>query len=290
MLNRFNTTQKGILFAFVGFSFFTFADAFIKVLGEHYEAYAISFWNYAVVLILSLIFSLAGGIKKCLKTQTPFIHIARSLCMVFVSVFSVTALTKGLSMPTLYTVAFLGPMLVTIAAIPIYKERVSKQNWAIILLGFSGIAVAFLKDTTFLTPPIIYAFLMLFFGATTSLLSRTIDKSDHVLTIPFYTSLVIVITLFTYMGGHVPIPSPEHIPLFALGGSFLFIAVTGVMQAFRVGRYASAAAMQYTQMVVAIIISYYIFNDVPNMWMLVGAGMIIASGLLLIAQEKYKTK
>ncbi len=285
-----SNTQKGILFAFVGFSFFTLSDALIKVLGNHYEAYAISFWNYIVVLILSLIFSLIGGIKKSLKTQTPFIHIARSLCMVFVSVFSVVALSEGLPMPTLYTIAFLGPMLVTIAAIPIYKERVSRQSWAVILLGFAGIAVAFLKDATFLTPPVIYAFLMLFFGISTSLLSRPISKSDHILTIPFYTALVIVLSLFAYMRGNIPIPSMEHAPIFAIGGSFLFIGVTGVMHAFRIGRYASAASMQYTQMVSALLISYYVFNDVPNMWMLVGAGMIIASGLLLIAQEKFKTK
>ena len=281
-----SNTQKGILFAFVGFTFFTFSDALIKVLGSHYEAYAISFWNYVVVLAISLLFALVGGIKKCLKTKTPLIHIARSLCMVFVSVLSVSALSKGLSLPTLYTIAFLGPLLVSIAAAALYKEHISRQGWAIILLGFAGIAVAFLKDATFLTPPVIYAFLMLFFGVSTSLLSRPISNSDHVLTIPFYTSLVIVTALFTYMHGTVPIPSPEHVPIFAMGGSCLFIAVTGVIQAFRIGRYASAAAMQYTQMVVAIIIGYYFFDDVPNGWMLVGAGMIIASGLLLIMQQK----
>ena len=285
-----SNTQKGILFAFIGFTFFTLSDALTKALGDHYIAYAISFWNYVVVLILSILFALIGGVKRCLKTKTPFIQIARSLCMVFTSVFSVFALSSELSMPTIYTIAFLGPLLVTIAAIPLYKERVHKQSWVIILLGFSGIAVAFMKDSAFLTPPVIYAFLMLIFGVSTSLLSRSIDKSDHILTIAFYTSLVVVITLFTYMYGNVPIPSPEHVPIFILCGSFLFIAVTGAMQAFRIGPFARVAPLQYTQMVSAIIIGYYFFGDVPNTWMLVGAGMIITSGLLLIAQEKYKTK
>ncbi len=279
-------TQKGILYTFVGFNCFTLVDMCMKLLGQSYDVSVISFWSYFISLVMCIVFSLPIGIKSSLGTNTPLVHIARGVCMLFVSIFSIAALSKNLPLATLYTIIFLSPAVTTIGAIMFYNEHVSKRGWKIIILGFSGIIVAFHKESSFFNPATFYAFGVLCFAVIANLLSKHINEQDSLLTLPFYPALVIVVSLFVYMRGNIPLPEITDIPVFMFGGSLLFFALMGIIQGFRIAPYAKAAPMQYTQMISGIIVGYYVFGDIPNIWIIIGAGMIVASGLLLITQKK----
>jgi len=282
------STKKGILYAFLGFNCFTLSDACVKWLGMEngYSVIDVLFWVYLTVLMICTLLALPQGVKKKLGTRKPLIHIARGGLMLLLSGCAITALSNGMSLATLYTIIFLSPVIITIAAIPIYKERVSRKSWQIILLGFAGIIVAFHKDISLFNSQIFYALGVLGAGVTTNILSRPIDKRDSLLTLPFYPAAIIVPSLFLYMHGQIPLPAIEHIPVFLLGGITLFFAIIGVAQGFRTAPFAKVAPTQYTQMISGIIIGYYLFSDVPGTLMLIGAGMIISSGLLLITQKR----
>jgi len=285
-------TKKGILYAFLGFNCFTLSDVCVKWLGMEngYSVITILFWVYLTVLMICTLFAIPQGFKKKLGTRKPLIHITRGGLMLLISGCAVTAFSNGMSLATLYTIIFLSPAITAIAAIPVYKERVSKKSWQIILLGFAGVIVAFHNDISFFHTQIFYALGALVIGVTINMLSRPIDKRDSVLTLPFYPAAIIVPSLFLYMHGQIPLPDIEHIPVFLLSGIIQFFAIIGVVQGFRIAPFAKVAPTQYVQMVFGLVMGYYIFGDFPGMWMLVGAGMIISSGLLLIAQEKFKTK
>ena len=45
----------------------------------------------------------------------------------------------------------------------------------------------------------------------------------------------------------------------------------------------------YTQIVWAVMLGYLVFANVPTRWTLVGAGIVIASGLYLIYRERKVT-
>ncbi|MCK5373926.1 MAG: DMT family transporter [Alphaproteobacteria bacterium] len=281
-----SNTQKGILLAFIGFNCFTISDACIKWMGDHYDVTTIIFWIYLIILIIGTIYALFAGVNKTLTTHKPVIHIARGIFMLITTGFAVSALSTSLSLATLYTIIFLNPMLITIAAIPLYKEPVSKRHWQIIILGFTGIIVAFHKDVSIFTPQIFYAFCVLFACTITNLLARPIDKRDHILTLSFYPALITVPAILIYTHGYVPLPSTEDIPVFILVGITTLLALSCVSHGFRIAPHAAVAPTQYTQMIFGIIIGYYVFGDVPGTWLLIGAGIIISSGLLLVMQKK----
>ncbi|MCK5384046.1 MAG: DMT family transporter [Alphaproteobacteria bacterium] len=285
-----SNTQKGILLAFVGYNFFTMSDTCIKLLTASYSISTISFWSSFIVLLMSLIFALLKGVKKTLGSRKILIHIARSIFVLIASVCAVAAFSKGLSLATFYTILFLCPVVTAIGAALVYKERISRLSWSVILLGFAGIIVAFVKDASFSSPAIIYAVGVLFFGALVNLMARPIDKRESMLTFPFYPSVVIVFSFLVYIvlykGESVPIPAVADIPVFAINGFCIFMAQMFVLQGFRIAPHAYVAPTQYTQMISGIVAGYYVFGDVPGPWVFVGAGIIIASGLLLVTQKK----
>jgi drug/metabolite transporter (DMT)-like permease len=281
-----SNTQKGILYAFLGFNSFTLVDGCTKWLGDSYAVSTVLFWVYLIALITTVLVAVPTGLKKSLRTRTPFIHIARSLLLLILAGCAVTAFSKGLPLSTLYTIVFLSPALSTLAARALYKEQISKGSWQVILLGFAGIIVAFYKDISLLSPGILYAFGVLGASITINILARPIDRRDSVLTLPFYPALILPLAILVYTRGSIPLPSLVDVPVFAFGGIMLFFAMIGVIQCFRIAPYAKVAPMQYTQMLSGIVVGYFVFNDMPGIWMLLGAGMIITSGLLLIMQKK----
>lgn len=285
-----SNTQKGILFALAGYNFFTLSDTSVKLLGDSYSAIDILFWSYFFSLFLCIALAFPKGLKKSFASKKLTVHLLRSVCMLLVAFSAACALTSGLALPTFYTIVFLSPALTAVMALILYKEKISRLGWGVIILGFTGIVIAFTKDASFSSPAIIYCFGVLFFGAAVNLTARPIGKNESMLTFPFYPALVITILLVAYFllyeKNGLPVLNMTDIPIFTMNAFFVLMGQMLVMQGFRIAPYAYVSPMQYTQMLSGIAAGYYIFADIPGPWMLVGASIIIISGILLITQKK----
>ena len=293
MFGALNNTQKGILTAFAGFTGFAVADACAKWLGAHYALLPILFWTYLVSFILGLCFSpFLGGIKQTLRTKKLRIHIARTTSIMTANLFIVSALKGENSLPlsTFYTIVFLAPFCITIAACFFYKEKVFLKNWLVIALGFSGILVAFRFGLTDFSINVFYAFCALVFLVPLSLLARLLTHDETLLSLSFYPALVTIIILGPLLLQHPVFPDLNHLPVFLLNGICVTIGLSGIAYGYRIARFAVIAPIHYSQMVVALILGYLIFGDVPDLWMMAGATIIIVSGLLLIVQKEHKSR
>lgn len=285
MLSSLNTTQKGILIAFSGFTSFATADACAKWLGMHYDILHVIFWTYYVSLVIGLCFSrFLGGINQTISTKRLALHIGRGVCALGIALCVVSALKgeNALPLSTLYTILFLAPFLITIAACPIYKEHVSLKNWIIIAFGFSGILVAFRFGLTAISIEMLYAFLALVFIVALSLFARPLDHQETLLSLSFYPNITILFLLGLYLLPDMPLPHPDHMPVFLLNGLCVTIGLSAIAYGFRIAPYSIIAPLHYSQMVIALVAGYIVFGDVPDLWMVAGAGIIIASGIMLV--------
>ncbi len=287
MFARFTTTQKGIVAGFMGFTGFALADSCAKWLGAYYDTFHVLFWTYLICFIFGLLLSpVLGGLKDTLKTDKLFIHLGRGICSLIVGCLIVTALSNGLQLSSLYTVLFLSPFLTTVAAIPIYKEPVSLRNWIIILCGFSGILIAFHDGLASITVEIVYALCALLFIVGMGLLARPLAKDETLLSLSFYPSLTIFAVLFFPIFSTISLPAMEHLHVFALNGLFVTFGLTGIAYGYKTAPFAIIAPIHYSQMVFALILGYLVFDDVPDFWMMVGASIIIISGIFLVFSKK----
>lgn len=286
MLSTFSSTQKGILCALAGYSTFVISDTCSKYLSASYPVFMVVGWMYFCSLLLGIIFSRwTGGLKKTFQTKKMTVHLGRGLFNFGLAVTVVTAF-QHLPMTSVYPVLFLAPFLITILAVPIYKEHVPPINWAIILLGFCGVVIAFRPWTGDINPWLISAFLCIFCISGLGLLARKLDKDETLLSLSFYPNLMNVILLFPLSLALYPLPQMEHIPIFILGGIGLTCGMTGLASACRLTRYAIIAPLNYTQLIFVFMAGYFVFGEIPDVWMVSGSIIIAMSGLMLALSRK----
>lgn len=283
-----SNTQKGILSALCGFTAFAFADACSKWLGDSYNLWTILFWVYYYTMIFSIVFSpMLGGLRSTFKTKKLRFHIGRGISALFVGIFVVTALSNGLPLASMYTILFLAPFMISIAAIPLYKEKVPLKSWVIIAIGFSGILIAFHEGLNSFTPEVIYAFCALLFIVILSLLARPLNEGESLLSLSLYPAMTITLIVSIYAFPSITLPSGFDMLIFMADGLFVTIGLSGVAHSFRTTTYAKVAPVHYTQMVIALAVGYWVFDDKPDIWMLAGAGIIIISGIMLVTNKKH---
>ena len=94
MFNHLGNTAKGILFAMMGFSAYTVADACVKWLSTYYPIIEIVALTYCFSLIFCMIVSpWLGGLKRTVQTKRLKIHIARGFTNIGVAVCAILALS-----------------------------------------------------------------------------------------------------------------------------------------------------------------------------------------------------
>jgi drug/metabolite transporter (DMT)-like permease len=101
----------------------------------------------------------------------------------------------------------------------------------------------------------------------------------------FYTNIVAAVVLTVLLPLFWSTPTQfEAMLMFAVGtiatcGHFLLIA------AHRLAPASVLAPFMYTQLVWMIFYGYTVFNQLPNSWTLIGASVVISSGLYLLYRE-----
>lgn len=286
MLSTLSTTQKGILYALIGFSAFVISDSCAKWLTPNYPVLQIVGWTYLFSFLFGVIFSSKmGGLKQTLKTQKLPIHIGRGVFNFGLAISVVTAF-QNLPLTSVYPVLFLAPFIITIVAIPIYKEHVNITSWIIIALGFSGVLIAFQPWHNEIDIWVLVAFSTTLFISGLSLLARPLDEKETLLSLSFYPNLLNTAALFPYALYNYGLPNMYELPIFMLAGMMLTCGMTGVATACRITRYAIVAPLHYSQLVLAFIIGYFIFGERPDMWMIIGSIVIAASGIMLAFSDK----
>lgn len=287
MLSRLSKTQKGILFAISGFVSFSLADACAKWLSQYYEVFDILFWTYSIAFIISLAASpFLGGLKATLNTKKLPFHLGRGACTLVIGVLVVNAF-KTIPIATVYTILFTAPFLISIISIPIYKEKVSPKNWGIIALGFSGILIAFRPGIEGISMEILYSIGALCAIIGLSMLARPLEN-DTLHSLSFYPTLCTSVVLGLILFNDLSFPAVEHLPIFTFNALCVSIGLTGIAAGFRIAPYSKIAPIHYIQMVIAITLGYFVFDDVPNFWMLIGAAIIVVSGVLFALNKDNK--
>ncbi len=286
MLSSLNTTQKGILYALIGFSAFVISDSCAKWLSADYPVLQIVGWSYAFALIFGLVFSRSmGGVRQTLKTAKMNIHLWRGLCNFGLAISVVTAF-QHMPLTSVYPILFLAPFIITMLAIPFYKESVSPFHWLIIATGFSGVVIAFQPWTNPISIWVLVAFFTALCIAGLSLLARPLDQKETLLSLSFYPSLVNVVLIFPLILYQYGIPNIFDFPIFMLAGVMLVFGMSGVASACRITRYAIIAPLHYSQLLLVFTIGYFIFGERPDWWMIGGSVIIAVSGLMLAMSDK----
>jgi drug/metabolite transporter (DMT)-like permease len=283
------TSLRGILSMFAAVATFSMMDVTMKWLVQIYPATQVAFLRGAAALPFLLGAMGLFGRWSDLRPRRWELHLLRGLLAVLMLWAFIYAVSK-LSLADTYAIFMSAPLLMTALSLPILGEHVGWRRWVAVLVGLIGVIVVLKPSGTqmvtlgglaALTSAVCYALSAL----TIRILSRT-DTSAA--TILWQLVLLTVVSGVLASGVWVPLRWQDWPWIAGLG----FTGALGqyfITQAFRQASPAAVAPLEYTALAWGVLFDWVLWMTAPNSRMVVGASIIVASGLYVLHRERITT-
>ena len=185
------------------------------------------------------------------------------------------------------------PLVVTMGAALFLGEKVGWRRWTAIAVGFAGVLIVLQPwDSSFQAAGILTVLCVVVLAARDlSTRAMPADIGTFQLTTWAYLGLVLAGLLLMLLSGDRPAPiDPTRwvdLTMALISGLFGYYAVTA---ATRLGEVAVVAPFRYTRLVFALILAMLFLGERPGPAMLIGAALIIGSGLYTFARERMRAR
>ena len=303
------SNQKGIILVVIGMLLFSVQDALIKNLSPHASLMQIIVCRGIIGVVILSIFLKLTNRKFSVKSNHPKIAIARGLLFPFSFLCFYLAIA---AMPIAEASAlfFVSPFFMTILSKVILKNKVGIHRLFAIMVGFLGII--FIIKPTFanfnwvMILPIVCAFtysLSMILTIYTKDADTTYQQTSHVYLGSIAVGTIIYLLFGEYYVNYENNPSISYLlrewdftDLTVLFKILIisFIGTIGILcliNAYRIGLPSVVSPFEYTMIINALIIGYFIFHEQPDYYSIIGMTLIIVSGIYIFFRERpRKTK
>ena len=277
------TIGRGIASMLFAVMVFSTMDALIKWLAPSYPLMEIVFFR-SIFAFIPLLPSLLRQGSAPFRTRRPLGQAGRALIGLGATICFFYAY-RFLPLADVFGIAFAAPLFVTALSVPLLGERVGIRRWSAVLVGFAGVLVMVRPDIGVADAATLITLLGTLCYAVSLVFLRNLGKSETTVSIVFYvtctTTLASAIALpFVWIT-----PSAVDLPLLILVGILGGIAQLAITRAFRLAPAAVVAPFDYTALPYAAALGYFVWGDVPEPIFLLGAAIVIGSGLYILHRE-----
>ncbi|RON52622.1 DMT family transporter [Pseudomonas frederiksbergensis] len=270
---------QGIGLCTLGYAFLALQDAGIKWLVADYSVVTILFWRSLVVVVACLLAGRVRLVRRAWHSPSRRLLVVRGLLSIVAWLLYYTA-ARDLTLAEMTTLYFSAPIMVTVLAAMILKERASGWQWFSLVIGFVGVIIACRPSNIADPLPIILTLLAAMCWAFTYIQLRQVDDQTSVLEQMLITNVVFVICMAVALPWtYTPAPTPAWLGMLAAGlvggiGQFLLFA------SFQRATATLLAPFEYTGLIWAFALSNLIWGTLMDVSLMIGAGLIAVSGTL----------
>jgi drug/metabolite transporter (DMT)-like permease len=274
---------------------FALMGAQARYLGDAVPVGEIVFCRGLLALIpIVVFFGWRGQLRGALHTNRLSAHLVRGTFSVIGTFCTFGALAR-LPIADVTAIAFIAPLITVIFAALILKEHVHAYRWSAVGFGFIGVILMlspyFGNHAALTTSMLIGLSLALLNavssgGATIQIRRLTATESSSAIVI-FMTLTVMAVSLLTApFGWHVPVRGLDMALLVGIGiagglGQMLFT------ESYRYAPASFLAPFDYTAMLWAFLLGYWMFGEVPTLYVVGGAVIVAAAGIFVILRERH---
>ena len=279
---------KAILFIILAFACFSGLDATAKWLSPRIGVIETTWARYLSSFLIVSVFLNPWSRPGLMRTSRPMLQAIRSAALLISTVLNFVAL-QYLQLAETMTILFLQPLLVALISGPLLGEWAGPRRLAAIGVGFIGVILIMRPGAGGIHWAAIFSFLGVGAYAAYSMITRVLAAHDSSETTMFYSAIAGVVVL-TPIIPFVWRPPADGLTL-ALMLLIGFWGALGHWLLILAHRHASAATLSpflYTQIVWMIGLGYVIVGDVPDLWTLAGASIVIISGIYLFHRERVR--
>ena len=271
----------GAVYMILSVFFFSFMDILIKVTDE-YDVGQIMFFSALFGLVPIFFLIPKNRMKNFYKTKNIKLHFYRS----FFGAIAMAAIFIGLrnlQLAEVTALAFSGPLWVVLFSMFFLSEKIRLKRWIAVGLGFIGVIIISKPGFDNLNFYYIYPIIFCIGFAGVSILIRKLTLAgESVWLIAFYFSLVSGLGgLLTIPFGVWKMPSTYDFILLILIGLLGGIANLLLTQSYKLAEVTLTTPLKYLSLVIAIIFGFYFFEEIPSIYTLSGAALIVVSSAII---------
>ena len=278
------SSLRGIAYMVLALLLLTLSDAATKWLGDTFPVWQIVCLRAIFMFIpVGLLAARTGGLASLR------VHDRRGLSIrVFFYIGSTTLIATSMILLPLAdaaTLLFAGPLFVTALAPTMLGEHIGWRRWAAVMVGFIGVVIMMRPTPEAIQPLALVPIVAALFSTFRDIATRRISATESTNAIMVWSTLgLVIVGLLTIPFGWVAVGWVD-LSLLAFAGILSGVAHILMVEAFRVAEAALVSPFKYSAVIWAVALGYFIWGTVPDQFILVGGGFVIASGLYILHRE-----
>jgi drug/metabolite transporter (DMT)-like permease len=249
-----------------------------------YPVGEVMFFRSFSSLVICAVFMLPVTGLSVLATRRPRDHLARGLSQSISQTFSVIAFSL---MPLAGAIAinFSAPLWAALISVIWLKERAGPARWAALLAGFFGILIVTNPGADSLTVGALFALANAVMYGSVTVAVRGMTKTESANTLLMWQMITVAAfhSLLLFFGFRWPTHADAAMLLFS--GVTNAAAQYFWTQALRLAPTTAVSPFYYLMLVWALLIGFLVWGDIPTVGLLIGSGIVVASGLFLLWHE-----
>ncbi|MGB5864470.1 MAG: DMT family transporter [Sulfitobacter sp.] len=279
---------RGATFMVLAMLGFAIEDSFIKLMGDALPVGQILFMigvGGAVVFGAVVLSQKRALFEPAMLTLPVFCRgggeIFGTICFVSAIVYTPLSTASAILQAT--------PLVVTLGAALFLGESVGWRRWAAISVGFIGVLMIIRPGLEGFSPLSLFALGGVFGLAVRDIATRKIPSNLSTMQLSFLGFLVIIPAgLFLMMiTGNSFAPLDARLWLLMIASiSIGVFAYYGIVAAMRIGEVSFVSPFRYSRLIFAMIIGIAFFGERPDFATILGATVIVASGIYTVLREQ----
>ena len=280
--------RRGILAMSLAMALFIANDALVKQVSATLPGFQLIFIRGLMATGLIAIMAQAMGHLKNWRLMLNRMLWVRGVIDAVASMTFLTALFH-LPLGNATAINLASPLFITAFAIYYFKERVTFQRGAFILLGFSGVLMVVQPASDGFNVYSVICVVATLLHAMRDTLTRVISLRIPVLLITLSTAIAVSIGSGVATMTQTWAPVTDANLLMLLGASvFLSLAYYFLIVAMRSGEMSLVAPFRYSGLLFALLIGYVVWEELPNLMAWLGILLLVVSGLMILREEHLK--
>ena len=291
MIKKYSLQTQGILLALFAMLTFSINDGIFKYTLQFLPMETVTFTGY----FFSLIFLLAFGLFR----KNSFLPLEKKNGLMYGALFLIEQTLfiyalKNIPIAELFVVVLSTPIAVLILSSTLLKEHLFRKQVLAVIFGFAGafivVAAPFITGSkSFYANASVFAwsaaFLNVMAGSSKIIYLRKYCQNENSFSLSFISILFVTIFYFAISPSNpLMIPAFDLTILFA-GGCIGAFGCIAYINAFQMSKAALISATQYSQIVWAVMMGFFIFHERLTAAAIAGSLLIITSGYFLYLKK-----
>ncbi len=290
---------RGVGYMCLSMLAFTVNDSFMKSITAEVPLFQVVFLRGILACLGLIAVGLATGVfQQALAAGDKRLITIRSLADVLATITFLVAL-QHMPLANLSAIMQALPLVLTLVAAMVFGDRIGWRRLSAILVGFVGVMIIIRPGTDAFT---IWSVLGVLSVVCVVLRDLSVRKlGAHVPSVVVALGAAVCVTLMGLafsllpvqavgldlqgLSGWTALTAGQSARIFGAAG-FVIVGYLCAVTAMRWGDMGVVAPFRYTSLLWAVILGFVVFGDLPDGYTLVGAAIVVASGIYTLLRER----